>query len=72
LVEIVLGKIERYKIRAADAKEVGVGNPAEETCCYPNEIECDVFATLCQSSCRNRTRLDGRIPSAGHFLLLLT
>ena len=24
-------------IRAADAKEVGVGNPAEETCCYPNE-----------------------------------
>ena len=26
------------KIRAADAKEVGVGNPAEETCCYPNEV----------------------------------
>src|SRR5712671_6601350 len=25
------------KIRAADAKEVGVGNPAEETCCYPNK-----------------------------------
>ena len=23
-------------IRAADAKVVGVGNPAEETCCYPN------------------------------------
>ena len=23
-------------IRAADAKEVGVGNPAEETYCYPN------------------------------------
>jgi hypothetical protein len=23
-------------IRAADAKEVGVGNPAEETCCRPN------------------------------------
>jgi hypothetical protein len=23
-------------IRAADAKEVGVGNPAEETCCHPN------------------------------------
>jgi hypothetical protein len=21
--------------RAADAKEVGVGNPAEETCCCP-------------------------------------
>ena len=26
------------KIRAADAKEVGVGNPAEETCCYPNNL----------------------------------
>ena len=24
-------------IRAADAKEVGVGNPAEETYCYPND-----------------------------------
>ena len=27
---------DKKKIRAADAKEVGVGNPAEETCCYPN------------------------------------
>jgi hypothetical protein len=27
---------EEKKIRAADAKEVGVGNPAEETCCHPN------------------------------------
>jgi hypothetical protein len=26
------------KIRAADAKEVGVGNPAEETYCYPNKL----------------------------------
>ncbi len=26
------------KIRAADAKEVGVGNPAEETCCHPNYL----------------------------------
>jgi hypothetical protein len=24
------------EIRAADAKEVGVGNPAEETYCHPN------------------------------------
>src|SRR6267154_1803658 len=31
-------KICVLKIRAADAKEVGVGNPAEETCCYPNKI----------------------------------
>src|SRR5579871_5815400 len=26
----------KKNIRAADAKEVGVGNPAEETYCYPN------------------------------------
>jgi hypothetical protein len=26
------------KIRAADAKEVGVGNPAEETYCHPNNL----------------------------------
>jgi hypothetical protein len=25
----------KKKVRAADAKEVGVGNPAEETCCSP-------------------------------------
>ncbi len=29
---------KKIKIRAADAKEVGVGNPAEETCCHPNAI----------------------------------
>jgi hypothetical protein len=29
---------KKIKIRAADAKEVGVGNPAEETYCYPNKI----------------------------------
>jgi len=29
---------ELIKIRAADAKEVGVGNPAEETCCHPNAV----------------------------------
>lgn len=28
----------RILIRAADAKEVGVGNPAEETYCYPNRL----------------------------------
>ncbi len=26
----------KRKIRATDAKEVGVENPAEETYCYPN------------------------------------
>ena len=26
----------KQNVRAADAKEVGVGNPAEETYCYPN------------------------------------
>ena len=29
-------KTGKINIRAADAKEVGVGNPAEETYCYPN------------------------------------
>jgi len=29
---------EEKTVRAADAKEVGVGNPAEETCRYPNQI----------------------------------
>src|SRR5437016_8762049 len=29
---------QNENIRAADAKEVGVGNPAEETCCYPNTL----------------------------------
>ena len=32
----LVGGFYEWKIRAADAKEVGVGNPAEETCCYPN------------------------------------
>jgi len=32
----LVGNLCGKKIRAADAKEVGVGNPAEETCCYPN------------------------------------
>ena len=30
--------LKSKKIRATDAKEVGVENPAEETCCYPNQI----------------------------------
>ena len=29
-------QVEQKNIRAADAKEVGVGNPAEETYCHPN------------------------------------
>jgi hypothetical protein len=37
IVKFWFGDCE-LKIRAADAKEVGVGNPAEETCCYPNGI----------------------------------
>jgi len=33
----VNGQVEEQEtIRAADAKEVGVGNPAEETYRYPN------------------------------------
>jgi hypothetical protein len=33
------GRAEKKTIRAADAKEVGVGNPAEETYRYPNQIQ---------------------------------
>jgi hypothetical protein len=33
-------KLRQKEIRAADAKEVGVGNPAEETYCYPNDSNC--------------------------------
>ena len=29
---------QKKSVRAADAKEVGVGNPAEETYRYPNKI----------------------------------
>ena len=29
-------KFLNKNVRAADAKEVGVGNPAEETYCHPN------------------------------------
>jgi hypothetical protein len=34
-----LGGGKERTIRAADAKEVGVGNPAEETYRYPNQIQ---------------------------------
>jgi hypothetical protein len=38
----------KNKIWAADAKEVGVGDPAEETCCHPDVLQCDFAATFCQ------------------------
>src|SRR5690606_19537117 len=46
------------KVRAADAKEVGVGNPAEETYYRPNQIRADArFSFLrCQSSYHNDFR----------------
>jgi hypothetical protein len=43
-------EIFALKIRAADAKEVGVGNPAEETCCYPNKSDCYILVSSCQHS----------------------
>jgi hypothetical protein len=39
-------KPNQKTIRAADAKEVGVGNPAEETYCYPNTIILRLFTVL--------------------------
>ena len=35
-VEAIVGRLKKL-IRIADAKEVGVGNPAEETYRYPNQ-----------------------------------
>jgi len=35
-------------VRAADAKEVGVGNPAEETYCHPNKTSLCHRAGFCQ------------------------
>ena len=37
-VEMKKERNGRKTIRAADAKEVGVGNPAEETYRYPNHL----------------------------------
>ena len=49
-VKVCFGKFfeifQNLKIRAADAKEVGVGNPAEETFCYPNEAMLQAGFTL--------------------------
>jgi hypothetical protein len=39
-------KPKQIKIRAADAKEVGVGNPAEETYCHPNGLNVRFFELL--------------------------
>ena len=51
------------EIRAADAKEVGVGNPAEETCCYPNKFNV-TFQYLFVNSLRSR------VAFATHLLAL--
>jgi hypothetical protein len=37
-----------YWVRAADAKEVGVGNPAEETYCRPNKMTVRAPSAFCQ------------------------
>jgi len=36
LASVKLAACPAKSARVADAKEVGVGNPAEETCCHPN------------------------------------
>ena len=50
---------EQKNIRAADAKEVGVGNPAEETYCYPN-------TAMLQSS-NNLSTFEHKIECKIHF-----
>jgi hypothetical protein len=39
-------KLSEKRVRAADAKEVGVGNPAEETYRHPNKFLFSLFATI--------------------------
>jgi len=38
--------LSEKRVRAADAKEVGVGNPAEETYRHPNKFLFPLFATI--------------------------
>jgi hypothetical protein len=44
----ITGVNPRPNVRAADAKEVGVGNPAEETYCRPNSITLCHLISRCQ------------------------
>jgi hypothetical protein len=37
-----------FNVRAADAKEVGVGNPAEETYCHPDNFTVFHPLAVCQ------------------------
>ena len=50
------------KIRAADAKEVGVGNPAEETCCYPNGAMLHSLKGLSTCRCAPGRAVCGNFP----------
>jgi len=48
-VKFWFGILAVLEIRAADAKEVGVGNPAEETCCYPNDLNVTILQRFVNS-----------------------
>ena len=50
----------KRNVRAADAKEVGVGNPAEETCCHPNTLNLSHERQACQQRIFMNRRL--RLP----------
>ncbi len=58
------------KIRAADAKEVGVGNPAEETCCYPNTVMLQ-FGNALSTTYRDLAAYDTSIVIYGSFIVIL-
>jgi len=57
------------KIRAADAKEVGVGNPAEETCCYPND-SMSQFRNILSINLLNFNAEKGRQPGCSPYYRL--
>jgi hypothetical protein len=61
------------KVRAADAKEVGVGNPAEETSCRPNKFIVLYSEAICQVVQRTRAAVNLRVwklPDC-HLLILI-
>ena len=56
--------IETKEIRAADAKEVGVGNPAEERAAT-RMPQCYIRVTVCQQTAARRGRYLSVVPKPG-------
>jgi len=62
------------KVRAADAKEGGVGNPAEETYCHPNNpnsMSPTVFVNTPQANVNNTGTFDFSMKEKGKTCCVL-